>query len=164
MWGHTPERDGHITETCLSQWWLAEFRVEAQPYCCMEQFMMAEKARLFGDKETLEKLGRQWRRKYSSPSYSRDGSRSSPSSMTETSSQKTGRGRLFGDKETLEKILEATVQGKIKALGREVKNFDQAEWDKCKHTIVLTGNDWRNYQYFRSGFRLGIRLILEALG
>ena len=48
--------------------------------------------------------------------------------------------RLFGDKETLEKILEATVQGKIKALGREVKNFDQAEWDKCKHTIVLAGN------------------------
>ena len=24
--------------------------------------------------------------------------------------------------------------------------------------------DWRNYQYFRSGFRLGIRLVLEALG
>ena len=92
FWGHTPEKDGHITETCLSQWWMAEFRVEAQPYCCMEQYMMAEKARLFGDKETLEK------------------------------------------------ILEATVQGKIKALGREVKNFDQAEWDKCKYTIVLTGN------------------------
>ncbi len=92
FWGHAPEKDGHITETCLSQWWMAEFRVEAQPYCCMEQFMMAEKARLFGDKETLEK------------------------------------------------IMAATVQGKIKALGREVKNFDQAEWDKCKHTIVLTGN------------------------
>ena len=49
FWGHTPEPDGRITETCLSQWWMAEFRVETQRYCCMEQFMMAEKARLFGD-------------------------------------------------------------------------------------------------------------------
>ena len=56
FWGHTPEPDGRITETCLSQWWMAEFWVEAQRYCCMEQFMMAEKARLFRDEEALEKI------------------------------------------------------------------------------------------------------------
>ena len=56
FWGHAPEPDGRITETCLSQWWMAEFWVEAQRYCCMEQFMMAEKARLFRDEEALEKI------------------------------------------------------------------------------------------------------------
>ena len=117
FWGHTPEKDGHITETCLSQWWMADFWVEAQRYCCMEQFMMAEKARLFEDKETLAK------------------------------------------------ILEATVQGKIKALGREVRNFDQTEWDKCKHTIVLTGN----FQKFLQNpelkdflLRTGDKILVEA--
>ncbi|MCI8423602.1 MAG: NADAR family protein [Lawsonibacter sp.] len=117
FWGHTPEKDGHITQTCLSQWWMAQFKVDGRPYCCMEQFMMAEKARLFGDKETLEK------------------------------------------------IMEATVQGKIKALGREVKHFDQEEWDKCKHTIVLTGN----FQKFLQNpelkdflLRTGDKILVEA--
>ena len=34
------------------------------------------------------------------------------------------------------------------------------------HLAELEGEqeDWRNYQYFRSGFRLGIRLLLVALG
>ena len=73
--------------------------------------------------------------------------------------------RLFGDKETLEKIMAATVQGKIKALGREVKNFDQTEWDKCKHTIVLTGN----FQKFLQNpelkdflLRTGDKILVEA--
>ena len=117
FWGHTPERDGHITETCLSQWWMAEFWVEAQRYSCMEQFMMAEKARLFGDKEVLEQ------------------------------------------------ILAAAEQGKIKALGRQVRNFDQTEWDRCKYTIVLTGN----FQKFLQNpelkdflLRTGDKILVEA--
>lgn len=48
--------------------------------------------------------------------------------------------RLFGDKEICAKIMESTEPNKIKALGRKVKNFDQAVWDACKYSIVLNGN------------------------
>lgn len=56
FWGHQPSKDGSITKTCLSQWWKADFTINTDTYCCMEQYMMAEKARLFGDNETLEKI------------------------------------------------------------------------------------------------------------
>ena len=54
FWGHRPSRDGSITQSCLSQWWMGEFRSVARKYCCMEQFMMEKKAQLFGD-ETIRK-------------------------------------------------------------------------------------------------------------
>ena len=53
FWGHTPTADGHITETCLSQWWKCSFTAEGVAYTCAEQFMMAEKARMFGDTDML---------------------------------------------------------------------------------------------------------------
>lgn len=56
FWGHQPSKDGSITKTCLSQWWKSDFTVNTDTYCCMEQYMMAEKARLFNDKEILEKI------------------------------------------------------------------------------------------------------------
>lgn len=56
FWGHTPEADGRISETCLSQWWPCHFAVDGIDYKCAEQFMMAEKARMFGDKEMLQKI------------------------------------------------------------------------------------------------------------
>ncbi|MCM3629347.1 NADAR family protein [Paenibacillus glycanilyticus] len=56
FWGHTPSADGHINSSCLSQWWGSEFIVENEQYSFAEQFMMAEKARLFGDKEMLEAI------------------------------------------------------------------------------------------------------------
>ena len=56
FWGHTPARDGSITQSCLSQWWMADFTFQGDRYCCMEQCMMAGKARLFGDAEMLEKI------------------------------------------------------------------------------------------------------------
>ena len=54
FWGHRPSKDGVITQSCLSQWWMGEFRYVVQKYCCMEQFMMEKKAQLFGD-ETIRK-------------------------------------------------------------------------------------------------------------
>lgn len=45
-----------ITKGCLSQWWMRDFKIDTITYCCMEQYMMAEKARLFGDKQTEEKI------------------------------------------------------------------------------------------------------------
>lgn len=56
FWGHTPAADGHISEACLSQWWMCQFTVEGVEYNCAEQFMMAEKARMFGDEEMLAKI------------------------------------------------------------------------------------------------------------
>ena len=39
-----------------SQWHPASFAVDGVAYGCAEQFMMAEKARLFGDQETLRQI------------------------------------------------------------------------------------------------------------
>ena len=57
FWGHTPSRDGTITQTCFSQWWEEHpFVVENQLYRTAEHWMMAGKARLFGDEEILGKI------------------------------------------------------------------------------------------------------------
>jgi ribA/ribD-fused uncharacterized protein len=56
FWGHRPSSDGQIVKSCLSQWWPAEFEVEGVRYATAEHFMMAEKARLFGDLETLARI------------------------------------------------------------------------------------------------------------
>lgn len=51
FWGHRPERDGSLGRGCLSQWWPAPFTVHGVAYPTAEHWMMAEKARLFGDPE-----------------------------------------------------------------------------------------------------------------
>jgi ribA/ribD-fused uncharacterized protein len=56
FWGHQPSKDGTITKTCFSQWWLSSFVVDEIEYKTAEHWMMAEKARLFGDEETLAKV------------------------------------------------------------------------------------------------------------
>lgn len=92
FWGHQPSIDGSITKSALSQWWQSDFKVDGHTYTCMEQFMMAGKARVFGDSETLSE------------------------------------------------ILACRDPERIKALGRKVRNFDRALWDKHKFTIVCYGN------------------------
>ncbi|MDA2806123.1 NADAR family protein [Nocardiopsis suaedae] len=49
FWGHAPARDGSIGKGCLSQWWPAGFDVDGEHYATAEHWMMAGKARLFGD-------------------------------------------------------------------------------------------------------------------
>ena len=56
FWGHTPAADGQIGPSCLSQWWGCRFAVDGVGYSCAEQYMMAEKARMFGDHEMLAKI------------------------------------------------------------------------------------------------------------
>lgn len=70
FWGHRPSDNGDITKSCLSQWWKCSFSEDIYEYCCMEQYMMFNKAQLFGDDEigkkimdctdpnTIKKLGR----------------------------------------------------------------------------------------------------------
>lgn len=56
FWGHKPSRDGSITKSCLSQWWQQKFYSAAASYTCMEQYMMAHKAKLFGDQEICSQI------------------------------------------------------------------------------------------------------------
>ena len=56
FWGHQPAEDGQLTKSCLSQWWMEDFWSIANTYLCMEQYMMAGKAELFGDQEIREQI------------------------------------------------------------------------------------------------------------
>ena len=49
FWGHTAPADGSIGPHVFSQWWPAPFAVDGITYATAEHWMMAEKARLFGD-------------------------------------------------------------------------------------------------------------------
>ncbi|WP_444543740.1 NADAR family protein [Nocardia concava] len=49
FWGHTRTPGHEVGKWVLSQWWPVEFTVDGQTYRSAEHFMMAEKARLFGD-------------------------------------------------------------------------------------------------------------------
>ncbi len=56
FWGHTPGHDAHLGPWVLSQWWPSRFVVDGAAYRHAEGFMMAEKARLFGDAAALERI------------------------------------------------------------------------------------------------------------
>lgn len=56
FWGHQPSKDGMVTKSCFSQWWLADFIVDNITYKSAEHYMMAEKARLFEQYEIREKI------------------------------------------------------------------------------------------------------------
>lgn len=72
FWGHV-DRKGDVGKSCLSQWYMCSFMIEDVYYNCAEQYMMAEKARIFGDEDiwqqimasyepmTMKKLGRKVR-------------------------------------------------------------------------------------------------------
>ncbi|MBC2906333.1 NADAR family protein [Streptomyces cupreus] len=56
FWGHRPRPDGRIGASCLSQWWPSPFTVDGVEYATAEHWMMAGKARLFGDAEAERKI------------------------------------------------------------------------------------------------------------
>lgn len=91
FWGHTPNPK-KMTKVCFSQWYDCFFEVQGVRYHTSEQYMMAQKAALFGDDE------------------------------------------IRGE------IMAAEHPRDFKALGRKVRNFDAALWDREKHRIVLEGN------------------------
>ncbi|MGX8908628.1 NADAR family protein [Streptomyces netropsis] len=51
FWGHRPRRDGSVGPGCFSQWWESPFSVDGVVHATAEHWMMAGKARLFGDAE-----------------------------------------------------------------------------------------------------------------
>ncbi len=48
--------------------------------------------------------------------------------------------RLFDDGEALARILAVDDPGRIKALGRQVRSFDEAKWAAARFDIVTVGN------------------------
>ena len=51
FWGAKSQHLGAVDASCLSQWYPASFEVDAKRYATAEHYMMAGKARLFGDHE-----------------------------------------------------------------------------------------------------------------
>ncbi|WP_167468314.1 NADAR family protein [Streptomyces coelicoflavus] len=56
FWGHRPLPDGRLGPSCLSQWWPSPFTVAGVEYATAEHWMMAGKARLFGDEEAERRV------------------------------------------------------------------------------------------------------------
>ncbi|MDT9700524.1 NADAR family protein [Streptomyces sp. P17] len=56
FWGHRQRPDGRIGASCLSQWWPSPFTVDGVAYATAEHWMMAGKARLFGDAEAERRV------------------------------------------------------------------------------------------------------------
>ncbi len=56
FWGHRVPKDGSVSKSCFSQWYPARFEVNGESYQTAEHFMMASKARLFGDSEVERQI------------------------------------------------------------------------------------------------------------
>ncbi|WUG43379.1 NADAR family protein [Kitasatospora sp. NBC_00458] len=57
FWGHQAQREGSVGPGVLSQWWPEHpFTVDGVEYATAEHWMMAGKARMFGDEGTLARI------------------------------------------------------------------------------------------------------------
>lgn len=92
FWGHRPRPDGQIGASCLSQWWPSPFTVDGVEYATAEHWMMASKARLFGD-----------------PDAERE-------------------------------AVAASSPAQAKKVGRLVRRFDDAVWERERFGIVVEGS------------------------
>jgi ribA/ribD-fused uncharacterized protein len=76
-----------------------------------------------------------------------------------------GKASLFGDAETAAQIRQAPHPGAAKALGRQVRGFDELRWAEHRVDLVVTGNLAKFSQH--AGLRefllgTGDRVIVEA--
>lgn len=55
FWGHRKPKEG-VSKTCFSQWYDSEFVENGVKYQTAEHYMMAGKAKLFGDDESFNKI------------------------------------------------------------------------------------------------------------
>jgi ribA/ribD-fused uncharacterized protein len=76
-----------------------------------------------------------------------------------------GKARLFGDEATAAQMITAPHPSAVKALGRQVQGFDQAEWDMHCFDLVVAGNVAKFGQHPDLGeylARTGNRVLVEA--
>ncbi|MCM2411383.1 NADAR family protein [Streptomyces sp. RKAG290] len=92
FWGHRPRPDGAIGASCLSQWWPSPFTVDGVTYASAEHWMMAGKARLFGDAEAAARA------------------------------------------------VAARSPAEAKKVGRLVRDFDDALWQRERYGLVVRGS------------------------
>lgn len=92
FWGHRPQPDGRLGPSCMSQWWPSAFTVGDVRYATAEHWMMAGKARLFGDAEAERAA------------------------------------------------LEAKSPAEAKKVGRLVRRFDNAIWERERFALVVEGS------------------------
>ena len=73
--------------------------------------------------------------------------------------------KMFGDSECREKILAANSPGAAKALGREVRGFQEERWQRARYDIVVRANSKKFSQNHELGeFLLNTkkRILVEA--
>lgn len=73
--------------------------------------------------------------------------------------------RFFGDQEALAKIMATPNPRLQKAIGRLVKNFDEAAWNEVCQAVVFKGNYFKfrqNPEMLKELMETGERLIVEA--
>jgi len=56
FYGHKPAEPGKVCDACFSQWFERSFEIDGVVYPTAEHWMMAEKARLFGDLSKLDEI------------------------------------------------------------------------------------------------------------
>ncbi len=56
FWGHRSKKGDAVGKHVLSQWWPARFEIDGASYVSAEHYMMAEKARVFGDDATRAQI------------------------------------------------------------------------------------------------------------
>ncbi|MCX5213044.1 NADAR family protein [Kitasatospora sp. NBC_00240] len=56
FWGHRPQPGGGTGPGALSQWWPSPFVVDGVSYPTAEHWMMAGKARMFGDEQIVPRI------------------------------------------------------------------------------------------------------------
>lgn len=117
FWGHRPRPDGRIGASCLSQWWPSPFTVDGVTYASAEHWMMAGKARLFGDAEAAERA------------------------------------------------VAAKSPAEAKKVGRLVRDFEGAVWERERYGLVVAGSVHKFGQDPELGGFLrgtGDRVLVEA--
>ncbi|HEY2792764.1 MAG TPA: NADAR family protein [Micromonosporaceae bacterium] len=76
-----------------------------------------------------------------------------------------GKARLFGDDAVAARMLDAPHPHAVKALGRQVRDFDQATWDAHCFDLVVAGSTAKFGQHPDLGRYLlgtGSRILVEA--
>jgi ribA/ribD-fused uncharacterized protein len=56
FWGHSPAHADAVCKSCLSQWFDSPFVVDGVEYKTAEHYMMAQKATLFGDHISCQRI------------------------------------------------------------------------------------------------------------
>jgi ribA/ribD-fused uncharacterized protein len=73
--------------------------------------------------------------------------------------------KLFNDIELFDRIIQSNKPGEAKELGRQIRNFDAADWDDKKYEIVKKGNIHKFTQHKKLRdflINTGERVLAEA--